>query len=168
MSYGSSFITNIIDNIQLKINDVHLRYEDKLTDPEHPFSWGIIINGLYAQSTDESWVSGSDVFKNLFRNFVRAATKSDAHFIPLMSTMLWHYSCHYFFKFLSSSPMLKLLKMVDITCSLWCQCVFKHQAVWQMDGMCKLDYMCTICFSCRDSHMVFCCIAYIDKKKGKI
>ncbi|KAG1679362.1 Vacuolar protein sorting-associated protein 13D [Nymphon striatum] len=56
LSYGNSFISSIVNNIQLKIDDVHIRYEDKLTDPNHPFSFGIILNGLSAHSTDESWV----------------------------------------------------------------------------------------------------------------
>lgn len=34
MNYGTSLITNIIENLQLNIKDVHIRYEDGVTLPE--------------------------------------------------------------------------------------------------------------------------------------
>ena len=41
---------------QLKIRDVHLRYEDDTLNPACPFSFGVVIKELSAQSTDGEWV----------------------------------------------------------------------------------------------------------------
>ena len=38
------------------INDVHIRYEDSEADPSRPFSVGVVIDNISAQSTDENWV----------------------------------------------------------------------------------------------------------------
>uniref|UniRef100_A0A2R5LD33 Putative vacuolar protein n=1 Tax=Ornithodoros turicata TaxID=34597 RepID=A0A2R5LD33_9ACAR len=46
LTYGTSVMTNIVKNLQLKIKDVHLRYEDSYTDPQHPFACGLTIQSL--------------------------------------------------------------------------------------------------------------------------
>ena len=38
------------------INDVHVRYEDAEADPSRPFTVGVVIDNVSAQSTDEDWV----------------------------------------------------------------------------------------------------------------
>ncbi|OWF52509.1 Vacuolar protein sorting-associated protein 13D [Mizuhopecten yessoensis] len=53
-SYGTSLATNILENLQLKIKDVHIRYEDDELIPNFPFAFGITIKSLSAQSTDEA------------------------------------------------------------------------------------------------------------------
>lgn len=55
--YGLSmnFAANIIENLQLKIKDVHLRYEDNVNIDGKAFAAGIQIESLVAQSCDESW-----------------------------------------------------------------------------------------------------------------
>lgn len=58
LSYGSSLATNILENLQLKINDVHIRYEDSLTVPGQKFACGITISSLSAQSCDGNWIPG--------------------------------------------------------------------------------------------------------------
>ncbi|KAL8611446.1 hypothetical protein ACOMHN_014501 [Nucella lapillus] len=55
-SYGASMAANILENIQLKVKDVHLRYEDDRTNPACPFACGLTIKTLSVQSTDSSWV----------------------------------------------------------------------------------------------------------------
>lgn len=57
MNYGTSLITNIVENLQLKINDVHIRYEDSITVPNHRFACGIQIESLSAQSCDTNWMA---------------------------------------------------------------------------------------------------------------
>ncbi|GFR72195.1 vacuolar protein sorting-associated protein 13D-like [Elysia marginata] len=54
-SYGASMATNILENIQLKVKDVHLRYEDDKMNPACPFACGAIIKNLSVQSTNSSW-----------------------------------------------------------------------------------------------------------------
>ncbi|KAK7503179.1 hypothetical protein BaRGS_00005444, partial [Batillaria attramentaria] len=55
-SYGASMAANILENIQLNVKDVHLRYEDDKTNPARPFSCGLTIKKLSVHSTDSTWV----------------------------------------------------------------------------------------------------------------
>ena len=55
-NYGSNFVSNIVENVELKIRSVHIRYEDSSTIAGIPFAAGIIIKNLSAHSTDENWV----------------------------------------------------------------------------------------------------------------
>lgn len=47
--------TQIIKNVQIRIKDVHIRYEDKITNPNKPFSFGITLSNLTVETTDDSW-----------------------------------------------------------------------------------------------------------------
>lgn len=58
MNYGTTLITNIVENLQLKIKDVHIRFEDTLTIPNNRFAYGLTIDSLTAQSCDANWVAG--------------------------------------------------------------------------------------------------------------
>lgn len=62
VNYGASLVTNILENLELKINDVHLRYEDTVTTPSSPLAAGVRIGSISAQSCDSSWIPGA---KNL-------------------------------------------------------------------------------------------------------
>ena len=48
----------ILNNIQVKIENIHIRYQDDLSNPENPFALGITLDELYAESADENWVPG--------------------------------------------------------------------------------------------------------------
>jgi len=54
-SFTASLTTAIIDNIQISVKNVHIRYEDSISDPGHPFAAGITLQELSAVSTDENW-----------------------------------------------------------------------------------------------------------------
>ncbi|XP_038078266.1 vacuolar protein sorting-associated protein 13D-like isoform X2 [Patiria miniata] len=54
-AYSTSLFYNVLENIQLKVRDVHIRYEDTTTIPNESFAFGITIKSLSAQSTDENW-----------------------------------------------------------------------------------------------------------------
>ncbi|TRY62990.1 hypothetical protein TCAL_03981 [Tigriopus californicus] len=56
MSYGTSFIGNIVENLQIQIRDVHIRYEDDISCPERPFACGFHLGSLSAQACDENGV----------------------------------------------------------------------------------------------------------------
>lgn len=58
LSYGTSLITNIVENLELKIKNVHIRYEDAVTVPDHRFTCGITIESLSARSCDANWLAG--------------------------------------------------------------------------------------------------------------
>ncbi|KAG8434275.1 hypothetical protein GDO86_012595 [Hymenochirus boettgeri] len=49
-SVTASIVTRIVDNIELKIQDVHLRFEDGVTDPSHPFAFGVCIKNVSVQN----------------------------------------------------------------------------------------------------------------------
>lgn len=58
LSYGTSLVTNIVENLELKIRNVHIRYEDALTISDQRFSCGITIDSLTARSCDANWLPG--------------------------------------------------------------------------------------------------------------
>jgi vacuolar protein sorting-associated protein 13A/C len=47
--------TKVVDNLQFTMKNIHIRYEDKVSDPGHPFAAGITLKGLSALSTDDQW-----------------------------------------------------------------------------------------------------------------
>nr|XP_043893555.1 vacuolar protein sorting-associated protein 13D isoform X3 [Solea senegalensis] len=49
-SVTASVVTRIVENIELKIQDVHLRFEDDFSNPEKPFSFGVCIKNVSAQN----------------------------------------------------------------------------------------------------------------------
>lgn len=54
-SFVAAMTNKILDNLQLRIKNVHIRYEDKISVPGHPFSVGLTLAELSAVSTDENW-----------------------------------------------------------------------------------------------------------------
>ncbi|EDW70492.2 intermembrane lipid transfer protein Vps13D isoform X1 [Drosophila virilis] len=69
LKYGTNMATNIIDNIELKIFDVHFRYEDVVHVGKSKIATGIKIGSLTAQSCDGNWVTGSNKTINNDINF---------------------------------------------------------------------------------------------------
>ncbi|KAI9491569.1 hypothetical protein BDB00DRAFT_766791 [Zychaea mexicana] len=51
----SQLTTKIVDNLQVSIKNIHLRFEDNVSDPGHPFAAGITLKELSAVSTDGEW-----------------------------------------------------------------------------------------------------------------
>ena len=54
-SFTAALTTTIIDNVQIQVKNVHIRYEDAISDPGHPFAVGVTLQELSAVSTDEEW-----------------------------------------------------------------------------------------------------------------
>ena len=54
-SFTQSLVTAIVDNIQVSIKNVHLRYEDSIAAPGHPFAIGLTLKEMSAVSTDSDW-----------------------------------------------------------------------------------------------------------------
>jgi hypothetical protein len=48
----------ILNNIQVKVENIHIRYQDDLSNPQNPFALGITLDELYAESADENWKPG--------------------------------------------------------------------------------------------------------------
>ncbi len=45
----------ILNNILVSIQRIHIRYEDKVTNPDHPFACGIMLKALSAETTNSAW-----------------------------------------------------------------------------------------------------------------
>lgn len=54
-SFTESLVTKIVDNLQVTIKNIHIRYEDFSSVPHHPFSLGFTLAELSAVSTDDNW-----------------------------------------------------------------------------------------------------------------
>ncbi|KAL9075208.1 MAG: hypothetical protein Q9157_004112 [Trypethelium eluteriae] len=54
-SFTASLVTAIVDNLQVSVKNVHVRYEDSVADPGHPFAVGVTLKEISAISTDENW-----------------------------------------------------------------------------------------------------------------
>ncbi|CAG0881810.1 unnamed protein product, partial [Cyprideis torosa] len=57
LSVGASLATNIIENLQLRVRQIHFRYEDDFSIPSTPFAFGITLDSLSAQSCDANWIA---------------------------------------------------------------------------------------------------------------
>ena len=55
-SYIQQLTTKIVDNIEITLSNVHVRYEDSRTIPGKTFSAGITIESISLVTTDDSWV----------------------------------------------------------------------------------------------------------------
>lgn len=45
-------VLKIIDNIQIKVSSIHIRFEDAISNA---FAWGITMDSLEAYTCDENW-----------------------------------------------------------------------------------------------------------------
>jgi hypothetical protein len=50
-----SLQVKIVNNLQIFVDNVHIRYEDDLANPDQPFAFGITLEHFHAQSTDSNW-----------------------------------------------------------------------------------------------------------------
>lgn len=54
-TFVEKLTTQIIKNVQIRMKDIHIRYEDKVTHKTKPFSFGITLSNLSVETTDENW-----------------------------------------------------------------------------------------------------------------
>jgi len=91
-SFISSLVTRIVDNVQVTVRNIHIRYEDCLSDPVHPFSMGITLAELSAVSTDEHWEptfvhnSSSGIHKLARLDSLSIYWNTDAEFLTCSSS----------------------------------------------------------------------------------
>lgn len=52
--FAEKLATQIINNVQIKINDIHIRYEDR-TSTDKPFAFGVTLKNLSVHTTDANW-----------------------------------------------------------------------------------------------------------------
>lgn len=54
-SFTDSLVTKIVDNLQITVKNIHIRYEDSISAPGHPFALGLTLEEFSAISTDGEW-----------------------------------------------------------------------------------------------------------------
>ncbi|XP_057581269.1 intermembrane lipid transfer protein VPS13A isoform X2 [Hippopotamus amphibius kiboko] len=71
-TFTEKLITQIIKNLQVKISNIHIRYEDDITNRDNPLSFGISLQNLSMQTTDQYWIPClHDETEKLFRKLIR-------------------------------------------------------------------------------------------------
>ncbi|XP_068741113.1 intermembrane lipid transfer protein VPS13A-like [Montipora capricornis] len=55
-SFVEKLAMQIVKNLQISVRNIHIRYEDSVTNPSSPFSIGVTLENLSAESTDENWI----------------------------------------------------------------------------------------------------------------
>lgn len=53
--FVAKLAAHILQNLLVTVEDVHIRYEDNITNPQRPFAVGITLKKLALESTDSSW-----------------------------------------------------------------------------------------------------------------
>ncbi|XP_077862759.1 intermembrane lipid transfer protein VPS13A-like [Saccoglossus kowalevskii] len=54
-SFAEKMAFQIVKNLQVQISNIHVRYEDKYTNPESPFAVGATLHDLSFQTCDANW-----------------------------------------------------------------------------------------------------------------
>ena len=54
-SFTDSMVTKIVDNLQITVKNIHVRYEDSISAPGHSFALGVTLEEFSAVSTDGEW-----------------------------------------------------------------------------------------------------------------
>lgn len=54
-TFVEKLTAQIIKNVQLKISNIHIRYEDRVTQTGKPFCLGVTLRNLEMVTTDETW-----------------------------------------------------------------------------------------------------------------
>ncbi|XP_068460599.1 intermembrane lipid transfer protein VPS13A isoform X2 [Clinocottus analis] len=54
-TFVEKLVTQVIKNLQVKISNIHIRYEDNVTNPNCPLSFGVSLKNLSLQTCDENW-----------------------------------------------------------------------------------------------------------------
>lgn len=53
--FVENFLGTIMNNVQVSLQNVHIRYEDTVSSPKHPFACGAVLQSLTAITTSNKW-----------------------------------------------------------------------------------------------------------------
>ena len=56
-----TMVENIINNLHIDIKKIVLIFDDCVSDPKHPYSFGVTLNRLYIDSTTKDFTKGKDM-----------------------------------------------------------------------------------------------------------
>ncbi|KAG8507019.1 Vacuolar protein sorting-associated protein 13C, partial [Galemys pyrenaicus] len=61
--------TQVIKNVQVKVTDIHIKYEDDVTDPMRPLSFGVTLGEFSLLTTNEHWTPCvlNETEKNIYK-----------------------------------------------------------------------------------------------------
>ena len=65
----AKLVAKLIDNIQISVNHVHIRFEDHSSIPGHPFAAGIILEKLHLHTQHLVIFLKTYLLKTLLRQF---------------------------------------------------------------------------------------------------
>ncbi|KAM9329208.1 intermembrane lipid transfer protein VPS13A [Gastrophryne carolinensis] len=54
-TFAEKLVTQVIKNLQVKISNIHIRYEDDITNSQCPLSFGVSLQNLSLQTSDKNW-----------------------------------------------------------------------------------------------------------------
>ncbi|XP_050801389.1 intermembrane lipid transfer protein VPS13A [Gopherus flavomarginatus] len=54
-TFVEKLVTQVIKNLQVKISNIHVRYEDDITNRDNPLSFGVSLQNLSLQTSDQNW-----------------------------------------------------------------------------------------------------------------
>ena len=55
-TFTEKLLTQIIKNVQITIKNIHIRYEDKTTNPESPFCVGVTMSSLFVETISKNHI----------------------------------------------------------------------------------------------------------------
>ncbi|XP_071479699.1 intermembrane lipid transfer protein VPS13A-like [Diadema antillarum] len=55
-SFAEKLAMQVVKNVQVKVCDIHVRYEDRTTNPKAPFALGATLRNLSLQTTNADWI----------------------------------------------------------------------------------------------------------------
>ncbi|XP_067839210.1 vacuolar protein sorting-associated protein 13A isoform X2 [Heptranchias perlo] len=71
-TFIEKLVTQVIKNLQVKITNIHIRYEDDITNQGSPLSFGVSLQNLSLQTADEHWKPClHDQCEHVFNKLVR-------------------------------------------------------------------------------------------------
>lgn len=82
--FFENLIGTIVNNVQVSVQNVHIRYEDTITSPQYPFACGMVLQSLTAITTSSKWKPIQ----------LDSASKTIYKLVKLESfSVYWSYSC---------------------------------------------------------------------------
>eukprot|EP00731_Ephydatia_muelleri_P024526 Em0016g797a len=88
--YLEKLVTQIVKNLKVKVKNIHIQYEDSVSNPSSPFSFGVSLDSLTMENTDSAYDSEgtlvnpdtSLIYKEvLYQNIARTNRTPDMQYV---------------------------------------------------------------------------------------
>lgn len=83
-TYFQNLTTQILDNLEIRISNIHIRYEDSKTFPNATFAYGITLHNFFVTTTNEHWQD----------QFVAREGKSLVHKLGTIENLVVYWNTH--------------------------------------------------------------------------